>query len=122
MGQNVFLLVLTACMKLVLTAWTFGIMVRTRTIFRTASFISADASRYILTHDSDWCLSRQSSRDIDVSPSNARTPQFNHATVKVFTVPFRKPGCSRAVLQTPRSNVSHRDFTLSSVHLLWLVV
>ena len=123
MGQNVFLLILTACIKFILTAWTFGIMVRAaRTIFRTASFIGADASWYILTHDSRWCLSRQSSWDINVSLLNARMPHFDYVTVKVYTVRFPKPGYSRAVLRTLLSNVFRRDSTPSLVHLLWLVV
>lgn len=46
MGQNVFLLVLTAAIKILLTAWTFGMMVR---------YLIPNVATCFMSHNTDTC-------------------------------------------------------------------
>ena len=58
--RNIFLLVLTALIKVLFTAWSFGMMVGH---FIGDFFVPhrnvADPCWNFLTHDCDWCLPRE---------------------------------------------------------------
>jgi chloride channel 3/4/5 len=60
MWENVFLLILTAAVKIALTAWTFGMMVYSalRWFQINTLEIFPDSCRHISSNHSHWCMSR----------------------------------------------------------------
>lgn len=75
MWENVFLLILTSMVKIVLTAWTFGMMVILVPILPLTALISLhlDTRWNILAHDHNWCMSGTRSWITHVC-----SPCFNH--------------------------------------------
>ena len=68
--ENIFLLVLTAGLKIVLTAWTFGMQVISLHLFnaRPSVIFFIDTSRYFLADHSHRRMSRPRNGSPHVSP------------------------------------------------------